>query len=108
MEKFRKEFYASRIEEWITKYIKVKELCKLVKSIEKDIEKNGGQIIRLTERKSISYSYESRPSNLSTPLDRHSFGLGVLEGTEGLFNKNEKIFHTPLMYEINELILFIY
>ena len=103
MEKFRKEFYASRIEEWITKYIKVKELCKLVKSIEKDIEKNGGQIIRLTERKSISYSYESRPSNLSTPLDRHSFGLGVLEGTEGLFNKNEKIFHTPLMYEINEL-----
>ena len=104
METFSKEFYASRIEDWITKYIKVKELCKLIKSIEKDIQKNGGQIVRMSDRKSISFLDEVRRSTLSTPLDRHSVGLGVLEGTEGLFNKNEKIFHTPLMYEINELL----
>ena len=102
MEKFTKEFYASRLEDWITKYVKVKELCKLIKSIEKDIEKNGGQIIRISDRKSISYLDGMRTSSLSTPLDRHSVGLEVLEGTEGLFNKNQKIFQTPLMYEINE------
>jgi hypothetical protein len=102
MDKFSKEFYASRIEDWITKYIKVKELLQLIKSIEKDIEKNGGQIIRISDRKSTIYLEEFRPSILSSPLDRHSVGLGVLEGTDGLFNKNEKIFHTPLMYEINE------
>ena len=102
MEKFTKEFYASRLEEWITKYVKVKELCKLIKSIEKDIEKNGGQIIRISDRKSISYLDGIRTSSLSTPLDRHSVGLELLKGTEGLFNKNQKIFQTPLMYEINE------
>ena len=102
MDKFSKEFYASRIEDWITKYIKVKELLQLIKSIEKDIEKNGGQIIRISDRKSTIYIEEFRPSILSIPLDRHTVGLGVLEGTDGLFNKNEKIFHTPLMYEINE------
>ena len=59
MEKFSKEFYASRIEDWITKYIKVKELCKLIKSIEKDIQKNGGQIIRMSDRKSISLYFEA-------------------------------------------------
>ena len=103
MDKFSKEFYASRLEDWITKYIKVKELLKLIKSIEKDIKKNGGQIIRISDRKSTLYIEEFRTSRLSTPLDRHSVGLGVLENTEGLFNKNEKIFNTPLMYEINEL-----
>ena len=102
MEKFSKEFYASRIEDWITKYIKVKELQKLIKSIEKDIEKNGGQIIRMSNRKSTINPEEFHISTLSSPLDRHSVGLGVLEGTDGLFNKNEKIFNTPLMYEINE------
>ena len=102
MDKFIKEFYASRLEDWITKYVKVKELCKLIKSIEKDIEKNGGQIIRISDRKSISYLDGMRSSSLSTPLDRHSVGLEVLEGTEGLFNKNLKIFKSPLMYEINE------
>ena len=50
MEKFSKEFYASRIEDWITKYVKVKELCKLIKSIKKDIEKNGGQIVLMNDR----------------------------------------------------------
>ena len=102
MEKFSKEFYASRIEDWKTKYIKVKELLKLTKSIQKDIEKNGGQIIKISSRKTI-YLDEFRPSIISAPLDRHSVGLGVLEGTEGLFNKNQKIFNTPLMYEINEI-----
>jgi len=36
-------------------------------------------------------------------LDRHSVGLSVLEDPDGLLNKNEKIFHTPLMFEINEM-----
>ena len=39
MDKFTKEFYASRIEDWITKYIKLKELRRLIKSIENDIKK---------------------------------------------------------------------
>ena len=103
MEKFSKEFYASRIKDWINKYIKVKELLKLIKSIKKDIEKNGGQIIRISDRKSTLNNEEYRPSTLSSPLDRHSIGLLALEGTDGLFNKNDKIFHTPIMYEINEI-----
>ena len=41
MQKFSKEFYASRIEDWIKKYVKLKELCQLIKTIKKDIEKNG-------------------------------------------------------------------
>ena len=102
MDKFVKEFYASRIEDWITKYIKVKELKKLIKSIGKDVEKNGGQIIRISNRKSTINPEDFHVSTLSAPLDRHSVGLEVLEGTDGLFNKNEKIFNTPLMYEINE------
>ena len=104
MEKFSKEFYASRIDDWITKYIKVKELCKLIKSIKKDIENNGGQIIRKSDRNSIANFEEFQQRlTLSAPLDRHSVGLSVLEDTEGLFNKNQKIFNTPLMFEINEL-----
>ena len=105
MNKFSKEFYASRIEDWITKYIKVKELCKLIKSIKNDIEKNGGQVV-LTNDRNPSLNFEEyqrvQNSNISQ-LDRHSVGLSVLEGTEGLFNKNEKIFQTPLMFEINEM-----
>ena len=103
MEKFSKEFYASRIQDWITKYVKLKELCKLIKSIKKDIEKNGGQINEINHRNpSINFD-DSQRNTISAPLDRHSVGLDVLEDTEGLFNKNEKIFETPLMYEINEL-----
>ena len=105
MNKFSKEFYASRIEDWITKYIKVKELCKLIKSIKNDIEKNGGQVV-LTNDRNPSLNFEEyqrvQNSNISQ-LDRHSVGLSVLEGTDGLFNKNEKIFQTPLMFEINEM-----
>jgi hypothetical protein len=104
MEKFSKEFYASRIEEWITKYIKLKELRRLIKSIENDIKKNGGEIIHMSERKSELTFEDVRPSRPSrlTQLDRHTVGLSVLENTDGLFNKNEKIFNTPTMYEINE------
>ena len=105
MKKFSNEFYASRIEDWITKYVKVKELCKLIKTIKKDIEKNSGQIFLNNERNpSINFEEIQRPSN-SNPnkLDRQSVGLSALEDPEGLFNKNDEIFKTPLMYEINEL-----
>ena len=105
MEKFSREFYASRIEEWITKYVKVKELCKLITSIKKDIEKNGGQVVLINDRNpSINFEDYQRNANSNiSQLDRHSVGLSVLEDTEGLFNKNEKIFQTPLMFEINEM-----
>ena len=103
MDKFSKEFYASRIEDWKAKYIKLKELCKLIKTIKLDIEKNGGQIIRKSERNSIANLEEFQRPTLSAPLDRHSVGLSVLEDPDGLLNKNEKIFHTPLMFEINEM-----
>ena len=105
MKKFSNEFYASRIEDWITKYVKVKELCKLIKTIKKDIEKNSGQLVLFNERNpSINFEEFQRPSN-SNPnkLDRQSIGLSALEDPEGLFNKNDEIFKTPLMYEINEL-----
>ena len=103
MNKFSKEFYSSRIDDWIAKYVKVKELCKLIKSIQKDIEKNRGEIIRENTRNpSISFE-EIQRNTITVPLDRHSVGLDVLEDTEGLFNKDAKIFNTPLMYEINEL-----
>ena len=103
MQKFSKEFYASRIEDWITKYVKVKELCKLIKAIRKDVEKNGGQIIHMNQRSPSINIEELQRNTISTPLDRHSVGLGVLEDTEGLFNKDDKIFLTPTMYEINEM-----
>ena len=105
MDKFTKEFYASRIEDWITKYIKLKELRRLIKSIENDIKKNGGTIIRMSDRVSMANIEEFRKSRISTRvsrLDRHSVSLDVLENTDGLFNKNEKIFNSPVMYEINE------
>ena len=105
MEKFSREFYASRIEDWITKYVKVKELCKLITSIKKDIEKNGGQIVLINDRNpSINFEdYQRNANSNMSQLDRHSVGLSVLEDTEGLFNKNEKIFQTPVMFEINEM-----
>ena len=30
MQKLSNEFYASRIDDWKTKYVKLKELCKLI------------------------------------------------------------------------------
>ena len=105
MKKFSNEFYASRIEDWITKYVKVKELCKLIKTIKKDIEKNSGQIVLFNERNpSFNFEEYQRTSNSNlNKLDRQSVGLSALEDPEGLFNKNDEIFKTPLMYEINEL-----
>ena len=95
MDKFYKEFYASRLEEWKNKYIKLLELRKLVKLIVNDIEKHGGKIERKNGRFSII-----EDTRTSIQLDRHSVGLSVLEDKENLFNKNAPIFETPVMYEI--------
>ena len=103
MQKFSKEFYASRIGDWKAKYLKVKELIKLIQTIRKDVERNGGQIILFHRRVPTINFDEFARNTLSAQVDRHSVGLDVLEDTEGLFNKNEKIFQTATMYEINEL-----
>ena len=96
MNKFYEEFYESRIEDWKNKYIKLLELRKLVKLIVKDIEKHGDKIERRNGRFSIIE--DSRPSLIQ--LDRRSVGLSALEDKENLFNKNAKIFESPVMYEI--------
>ena len=98
MEKFYKEFYASRLDDWKNKYIKLLELRKLVKLIVNDIEKHGGKIERNNGRSSIIE--ESRTSRTSIQLDRRSVGLSALEDKENLFNKNTPIFESPIMYEI--------
>ena len=98
MDKFYKEFYASRLEDWKNKYIKLLELRKLVKLIVKDIEKHGGKITRKQGRYSIFE--DTRSSRQSIQLDRHSVGLSVFEDKENLFDKNDPIFETPVMYEI--------
>ena len=103
MQKFSKEFYASRIEDWITKYVKLKELCKLIKTIKKDIEKNGGEIILVSQRAASINIDEEQRNTISSQLDRHTIGLQALEDTEGLFDKDDKIFQSPIMYEINEI-----
>ena len=82
MQKFSKEFYASRIEDWIKKYVKLKELCQLIKTIKKDIEKNGGQIILMGQRAPSINIDDSQRNTISSPLDRHSIGLQDLEDTE--------------------------
>ena len=108
MDKFYKEFYASRLDDWKNKYIKLLELRKLVKLIVKDIEKHGGKIERNNGRASVFE--DSRPSLLQ--LDRRSVGLIALEDKENLFNKNTPIFDSPVMYEIentfNEIETFSY
>ena len=95
MDKFYKEFYASRLDEWKNKYIKLLELRKLVKLIVKDIEKHGGKIERKNGRFSIL-----EDSRNSIQLDRRSVGLSALDDKENLFNKNAPIFETPVMYDI--------
>ena len=95
MDKFYKEFYASRLEDWKNKYIKLLELRKLVKLIVKDIEKHGGKIERNNGRSSLLE--DSRPS---LQLDRRSVGLSALEDKENLFNKNTPIFQSTVMFEI--------
>ena len=95
MDKFYKEFYASRLDDWKNKYIKLLELRKLVKLIVKDIEKHGGKIERNNGRNSIL-----EDSRSSIQLDRRSVGLSALEDKENLFNKNTPIFESPIMFEI--------
>ena len=98
MDKFYKEFYASRLEDWKNKYIKLLELRKLVKLIVKDIEKHGDKITRKQGRYSIFEDTRNRRESIQ--LDRHSVGLSVFEDKENLFDKNDPIFETPVMYEI--------
>ena len=95
MDKFYKEFYASRLEDWKNKYIKLLELRKLVKLIVNDIEKHGGKIERNNGR--ITILDDARAS---IQLDRRSVGLSALGDKENLFNKNTPIFDSPIMYEI--------
>ena len=97
MDKFYKEFYASRLEDWKNKYIKLLELRKLVKLIVNDIEKHGGKIERNKGR--ISILDDARAS---IQLDRRSVGLSALGDKENLFNKNTPIFDSPIMYEIEK------
>ena len=95
MDKFYKEFYASRLEDWRNKYVKLLELRKLVKLIVNDIQKHGGTIERNGGRSSLL-----EDSRTSIRLDRRSVGLSALEDKENLFNKNTPIFESPVMYEI--------
>ena len=94
MEKFYKEFYASRLDDWKNKYVKLLELRKLVKLIVNDIQRHGGTIERNNGRSSI---LEERQS---IRLDRRTVGLSALDDKENLFNKNAPIFESPVMYEI--------
>ena len=96
MDKFYREFYSSRLEKWKNKYIKLLELRKLVKLIVKDIEKHGGKIERNNGRMS---TFEDMNSPIQ--LDRRSVGLSSYDDKENLFNKDDQIFNTPLMYEID-------
>ena len=96
LKEFKKEFYESRLEEWKNKYLKFEEMLHLIKLISKDIKSHGGDI----------NSYDLRISNVSDipndKLDRRSFNLEVLNDTEGILDKNEKIFNSPIMYEIDK------
>ena len=95
---FIKEFEQSRLEEWKNKYIKLKEMIHLIKLIREDIEKNGGEII---ETINIRDSTSSEAAS-EDKLERRSFNLGILNDKEGIFDKNEKIFNSPIMFEIDK------
>ena len=94
---FIKEFEQSRLEEWKNKYIKLKEMIHLIKLIRNDIKKNGGEII---ETINIRDSTSSEPAS-EDKLERRSFNLDILNDKEGIFDKNEKIFNSPIMFEID-------
>ena len=96
LKEFKKEFYESRLDEWKNKYLKFEEMLHLIKLISKDINNHGGNIISNDLRTS------SMSDNPNDKLDRRSFNLEVLNDTEGLLNKNEKIFNSPIMYEIDK------
>ena len=44
LKEFQKEFYESRLQDWINKYIKLKEMIHLIKLIKKDIKTHTGKI----------------------------------------------------------------
>ena len=96
LKEFKKEFYESRLDEWKNKYLKFEEMLHLIKLISRDIKNNGGEI----------NSNDLRVSSMSDipndKLDRRSFNLEVLNDTEGILNKNDKIFNSPIMYEIDK------
>ena len=96
LKEFKKEFYESRLDEWKNKYLKFEEMLHLIKLISKDIKAHGGDI----------NSNDLRVSNISDipndKLDRRGFNLEILNDTEGILNKNEKIFNSPIMYEIDK------
>ena len=96
LKEFKKEFYESRLDEWKNKYLKFEEMLHLIKLIRKDIKKNGGDINGNDLRVSIMSDIPN------DKLDRRSFNLEVLNDTEGILNKNEKIFNSPIMYEIDK------
>ena len=97
LKEFKKEFYESRLDEWKNKYIKFKEMIHLINLIRKDIEKHGGQIENINVRMSTSTDY-----NLDDiKLDRRSYNLGILNDKEGIFDNNQKIFNSPIMFEID-------
>ena len=97
LQEFKKEFYESRLDEWKNKYIKFKEMIHLINLIRKDIENHGGEIDNINVRMSTSTDY-----NLNDiKLDRKSYNLGILNDKEGIFDNNQKIFNSPLMFEID-------
>ena len=100
MESFSKSFYASRLALWSNKYFKLIEMKQLVKMLKKDIVSNF-------EHDRSSFSNNSSNSigdnRISQQLDRRSVGLSVLIDKNGILNKNDKIFNTPIMYNIDEM-----
>ena len=98
LEEFKKEFYESRLDEWKNKYIKLKEMIHLINLIRKDIENHGGEIDNINVRMSTSTDY-----NLDDiKLDRRSYSLGILNDKQGIFDNNQKIFNSPIMFEIDK------
>ena len=100
LQEFQKEFYDSRLEEWINKYIKFKEMLHLIKLIKRDIKTHTGKIY---DNSSNRYSTLSDELSCDTEkLERRSLDLGILNDTEGIFDNNEKIFNSPIMYDIDK------
>ena len=98
LEEFKKEFYESRLDEWKNKYLKFKELLHLIKLIRNDIKSHGGEI----NNDDIDIKLSTISENSNDKLDRRSSNLDVLNDTKGIFDKDAKIFNSPIMYEIDK------
>ena len=96
LEEFKKEFYDFRLENWKNKYLKFKEMLHLIKLIRKDIKTHGGKINNNIRESVLT------EEGCTDKLDRRSFNLGVLNDTEGIFDNNDEIFNSPVMYEIDK------